>query len=90
MNCFHLTYLCSLKTASLRLKKAVKNPKHHTQKEIATEKGYSDFEYYLAPTFVFKQEILKEGHELEVIEPRWLRKEIITSLRKTLSRYYSK
>lgn len=65
-------------------------PKHHTQKEIATEKGYSDFEYYLAPTFDFKQEILKEGHELEVIEPRWLRKEIITSLRKTLSRYYSK
>lgn len=65
-------------------------PKHHSQKEIATEKDHSDFEYYMAPTFDFKQEILKEGHELEVIEPEWLRKEMIASLRKTLAHYNSK
>ena len=65
-------------------------PKHHSQKEITTPKDYSDFEYYMAPTFDFKQEILKEGHELEVIEPEWLRKEMIDSLRKTLAHYCSK
>ncbi len=65
-------------------------PKHHSQKEIATPKGHSDFEYFMAPTFDFKQEILKEGHELEVIEPEWLRKEMIDSLRKTLAHYNSK
>lgn len=65
-------------------------PKHHSQKEIATQKGHSDFEYFMAPTFDFKQEILKEGHELEVIEPEWLRKEMIDSLRKTLAHYNSK
>lgn len=44
-------------------------PLHHTQKEICKTKRHSDFEYHLAPTFDFQQAILKEGNELEVIEP---------------------
>jgi predicted DNA-binding transcriptional regulator YafY len=62
-------------------------PKHHSQKEIATTKTYSDFEYYLAPSFDFRQEILREGHELEVIEPESLRKTIHEELKKTLQLY---
>lgn len=62
-------------------------PKHHSQKEIATEKDYSDFEYHLTPTFDFKQEILKEGSDLEVIEPASLRDEIKASLSNSLNRY---
>lgn len=62
-------------------------PKHHSQKEIATTETYSDFEYYLAPSFDFRQEILKEGHELEVIEPKSLRKTIHDELMKTIDLY---
>ena len=62
-------------------------PKHHSQKEIATEKDHSDFEYYLTPTFDFKQEILKEGSDLEVLEPASFRDEIKTSLTNSLNRY---
>lgn len=62
-------------------------PKHHSQKEIATEKDHSDFEYLMAPTFDFKQEILKEGPDLEVLEPESLRNDIIASLMKTTHRY---
>ncbi len=62
-------------------------PKHHSQKEIATEKDHSDFEYHLAPSFDFRQEILKEGHELEVIEPLSLRKMIREELLKTMELY---
>lgn len=62
-------------------------PKHHTQKEITTTKQYSDFEYHMVPTFDFKQEILKEGPELEVLEPASLRNEIIASLKETIRRY---
>lgn len=65
-------------------------PKHISQKEIATTDSYSDFEYYLAPTFDFQQEILKEGHELEVIEPQSLRKKIHSELKTTLKRYQKK
>lgn len=62
-------------------------PKHHSQKEISTEKDYSDFEYLMAPTFDFKQEILKEGPDWEVLEPSSLRSDIIASLMETTHRY---
>lgn len=62
-------------------------PKHHSQKEINTQANYSDFEYYIVPTFDFKQEILKEGPDLEVLEPESLRHEIIKLLAKTIQHY---
>lgn len=62
-------------------------PKHSSQKEIKTTDEYCDFEYYLSPTFDFRQEILKEGHELEVIEPGSLRKKIYDELMKAVKRY---
>ena len=62
-------------------------PKHHSQKEIATTKEYSDFEYFMAPTFDFRQEILREGSELVVLEPAAFRKELKTEIKKSLERY---
>lgn len=62
-------------------------PKHHSQKEISTQKDYSDFELFLAPTLDFQQEILKEGDELEVLEPASLRDIIKTKLDNALKRY---
>lgn len=43
--------------------------------------------YNLYPTFDFKQEILKEGPDLEVLEPSSLRNDIIASLMETTHRY---
>ena len=62
-------------------------PLHHSQKEIATEKQSAHFEYHVAPTHDFIQAILKEGHELEVIEPKTLRKTIHDELTKAIKRY---
>ena len=62
-------------------------PLHSSQKEIVTSENYSDFEYYLIPSFDFKQAILKEGAELEVIEPIPLRNMISEELSKTLNLY---
>lgn len=62
-------------------------PLHHSQQEIATEKGFALFEYWLAPTHDFIQAILKEGQELEVVKPLSLRKEIHKKLTETLKRY---
>ena len=62
-------------------------PLHHSQKEICKTDTYADFEYYLAPTFDFRQAILKEGHELEVIEPKSLRDMIQDELTKAIKRY---
>lgn len=62
-------------------------PLHLSQKEIATEKQSALFEYHVAPTHDFIQAILKEGHELEVIEPKSLRKTIHNELMKAIERY---
>lgn len=62
-------------------------PLHHSQKEIATTNNYSDFEYHLVPSFDFRQAILKEGSELEVLEPQSFRDEIKDELTKTIRRY---
>ena len=51
-------------------------PLHHTQKEIATEEDYSDFEITMRPTFDFSSHLLSRGVMLKVIEPQWLADEI--------------
>lgn len=62
-------------------------PLHHSQKEVCKTDTYTDFEYHLAPTFDFRQAILKEGNELEVIEPLSLRHKIHDELVAALKRY---
>lgn len=62
-------------------------PLHQSQKEITTTDNYSDFEYYMVPTFDFRQAILKEGSELEVLEPQSFRDEIRNELEKASDRY---
>ncbi|MFJ1354261.1 WCX domain-containing protein [Capnocytophaga canimorsus] len=47
-----------------------------SQKEIKTEDNYTFFEYFLRPTYDFRQEILSHGAEIEVISPNWFREEI--------------
>ena len=65
-------------------------PLHHSQKEIATTSDYSDFEYFVAPTFDLRQAILKEGSELEVLEPQSFRDEITIELTKAVNLYKNK
>ena len=62
-------------------------PLHHSQKEIASQNRSALFEYHVAPTHDFLQAILKEGHELEVVEPQSLRETIHDELEKAIERY---
>lgn len=51
-------------------------PLHHSQKEVATEDGYSDFELQLRPTAEFFSPLLARGPFIKVLEPQWLADEI--------------
>ena len=62
-------------------------PLHQSQKEINKAESFSDFEYFLVPSFDFRQAILKEGHELEVIEPIPLRMKVHDELVEALKNY---
>ena len=47
-----------------------------TQKEIERNDEYSIFTVRLRPTFDFRQEILSQGCDIEVLEPKWFRDEV--------------
>jgi predicted DNA-binding transcriptional regulator YafY len=49
---------------------------HQTQKEIERNDEYSIFTVRLRPTFDFRQEILSQGCDIEVLEPQWFRDEV--------------
>ena len=49
---------------------------HQTQREIERTDEYSIFTVRLRPTFDFRQEILAQGSDIEVLEPKWFRDEV--------------
>ena len=49
---------------------------HQTQQETERTDDYSIFTVRLRPTFDFRQEILSQGSDIEVLEPKWFRDEI--------------
>ncbi|MGL5913742.1 MAG: WYL domain-containing protein [Bacteroidales bacterium] len=51
-------------------------PLHHSQTLIEQTEDYSIFEYYLQPTYDFRQELLTHGTEVEVLSPPCLREEM--------------
>ena len=49
---------------------------HQSQHEIERTDEYSVFTVRLRPTFDFRQEILSQGSDIEVLEPKWFRDEV--------------
>lgn len=63
-------------------------PLHHSQVETETTEDYSTFEYYVAPTYDFRQEILRHGSAWEVLEPQHLRDEIADAIKMGYELYF--
>ena len=62
-------------------------PIHHSQKEVKTTPDYADFEFYLRPTFDFRQELLSQCNEVEVLKPAEFREEMKEMIGKMMERY---
>lgn len=62
-------------------------PLHHSQKEVETDDEHSVFEYWLRPSFDFKQAVLAMGANVEVLEPQWLRDDLRQQLATMLNLY---
>ena len=62
-------------------------PLHHSQKVLKSTPDYTDFEFYLCPTFDFRQELLSQGEEVEVLEPMGFREEMKGIVKKMMERY---
>lgn len=62
-------------------------PLHASQKELSSTSDYADFELYLRPTFDFRQELLCQGDEVEILQPENFRNQMKNLLGKILKRY---
>ncbi|WP_264564426.1 helix-turn-helix transcriptional regulator [Flavobacterium sp. N3904] len=82
MEKIHLSFHSSQKLYVLSL------PLHHTQKQINTNKENTfDIELRIHPNFEFRQQVLKYGSLVKVLEPKWLADEIKGELRKAFECY---
>ncbi|WP_310991481.1 helix-turn-helix transcriptional regulator [Aequorivita marina] len=63
-------------------------PLHHSQKiEITEDAEFGLVTYYLIPNYEFKVEVLKMNAMVEVLEPKWLRDEIVRMIKEMLGKY---
>ena len=60
---------------------------HESQEEIEQNENYSIFRYYLRPQFDFIQELLWNGEDVEVLEPKELREEIAERIENMWNKY---
>ena len=62
-------------------------PLHDTQEEIEENEEYSIFTLRICPEFDFYQEILSNGEDIEVLEPKWMREEIGEIIHRMWNKY---
>ena len=62
-------------------------PLHDTQEEIEENEEYSIFSLRICPEFDFYQEILSNGEDIEVLEPKWMREEIGDIIHRMWNKY---
>ena len=65
-------------------------PLHPSQQEIYATPNYVEFRYRLRPTYDFRQELLSQADELEVISPQSFREEFSAVLNRAAKRHKSK
>jgi predicted DNA-binding transcriptional regulator YafY len=65
-----------LKVSSKQSKYLRLLPLHRSQEEIEIHDEYSIFSYFITADYDFKQDVLSFGNEMEVLEPKELRKEM--------------
>ena len=61
-------------------------PFHHSQQLVCQNDEYSEYEYFLRPTYDFKQAVMANIADIEIIEPLHLRDKIAELLHKGLAR----
>lgn len=63
------------------------SPFHSSQKTIAINEDYTDYEIFVRPTYDLKQEFLRYRDKMAVLIPNNFRQEMITILQATLKNY---
>lgn len=62
-------------------------PLHESQQEIERNETYSVFELHIRPFYDFYQEVLRMGTQVEVLEPSYMREEIVEMISQMYKQY---
>lgn len=76
-----------IKVAASQVRYLESLPLHDSQTIVERTAEYSIFEYYLVPTYDFRQEILSHGPDMEVLEPEGFRDEIKADIARMYKNY---
>jgi hypothetical protein len=83
-DCYGIIYQGNMKAEKVQLRFDASQanyiralPLHHSQQEVETNDEFAVFEYFIKPTFDFKQEILLHGDTVEVLYPNHFRNEML-------------
>jgi predicted DNA-binding transcriptional regulator YafY len=76
-----------LKSDPVQARYILANPLHPTQQVKEVESGFMEFSLTVIPSDELRMQILSYGPRVEVLRPRWLRREIQDSLSKALANY---
>ena len=60
---------------------------HESQEEVERNEEYSIFTFFLRPELDFQQELLKNGEDVEVLEPQWFRNDIGEKIKRMCDKY---
>jgi hypothetical protein len=70
----------TIKALSMKCKYFRALPLHPSQEEIITTEEYAIFQYFVRPTYEFRQELLSHGDEIEVLSPIFFRNEMAETI----------
>ena len=56
-------------------------PLHASQREVDTQHGWADFQFRLRPTYDFRQELLSQADQIEILSPESFKEEFVKVLR---------
>jgi hypothetical protein len=76
-----------IKVAASQVRYLESLPLHDSQTIVERTAEYSIFDYYLVPTYDFRQEILSHGPDMEVLEPEGFRDEIKADIARMYKNY---
>ena len=62
-------------------------PLHHSQKPIASEDNWTDYEYIVRPNFELMQQLMRIADQSVIMEPEDMRSELSEKLRAALKKY---
>ncbi len=76
-----------IKVAASQVRYLESLPLHDSQTIVERTAEYSIFDYYLVPTYDFRQEILSHGPDMEILEPEGFRDEIKADIAQMYKNY---